>query len=267
MHRTLTLATVLLLALTVGCNSFTTTQKWAAGGAAVGAVAGATWANTGPSIISGTSGALIGAATGGLVGALVGDVIDEQDGSKKCADEFAKKDAEIAKLQEELRAAKAREAASAEELKTAQRKIDDLNGQIKNLTDELAKCKGSRIELTLLSDVLFEPGKARLSAAGRKALDDAAEKIQGSYGDKYVTVEGHTDTDPIRRSGWKDNWDLGAARSQAVLRYLISKGIDPKRSSAETFGQYQPVADNGSKDGKKKNRRAVIVIHTGWPRF
>lgn len=263
MHRTLTLAAVLLLALTMGC---TTVQKYAAGGAAVGAtVGGILGADHG--ILNAGEGALVGAATGGLVGALVGDQINERDGNRACTAKTAEKDAQISKLQEDLRAAKAREAACAEELKTAKRKIDDLNTQVANLTDELAKCKGSRVEMTLLSDVLFEPGKARLSSAGKKALDDAAAKIKDSYGDKYVTVEGHTDSDPIRASSWKDNWDLGAARSMAVLRYLISKGIDAKKASAETFGQNQPVAGNDTKAGKKQNRRAVIVIHTGWPKM
>jgi len=262
MHRTLTLATVMLLALTIGCSSWCNTKKYAAGGAAAGAIVGGIL-GADHGILNAGEGALVGAATGGLVGALVGDCMDHHD---KCKD-LADKDAQISKLQEEVRAAKAREQACAEELKTAQRKIEDLTGQIKNLTDELAKCKGSRIELTLLSDVLFEPGKARLTAAGKKALDDAASKIKDSYGDKFVTVEGHTDSDPIRASGWKDNWELGAARSTAVLRYLIDKGISAKGSSAETFGQYHPVADNDTKAGKKQNRRAVIVIHTGWPRF
>lgn len=263
MHRTLTLAAVLLLALTMGC---TTVQKWAAGGAVVGAtVGGILGADHG--ILNAGEGALVGAATGGLAGALVGDQINERNGRRTCTADLAAKDAEISKLQEDLRAAKAREAACAEELKTAKRKIEDLNTQVANLTDELAKCKGSRVEMTLLSDVLFEPGKARLSSGGRKALDDAAAKIKDSYGDKYVTVEGHTDSDPIRSSGWKDNWDLGSARSLAVLRYLVSKGIDPKKASAETFGQNQPVAGNDTKAGKKQNRRAVIVIHTGWPKM
>jgi len=250
----------MLLAFTMGC---TTVQKWAAGGAAVGAGVGAIMGAEKETLLNAGEGALVGAAAGGLAGALIGDYLDKG----KCNRALAAKDAEINRLQEELRACKRREDACQEELMTAQRKIDDLNTQVKNLTDELAKCKGSRIEMTLLSDVLFEPGKARLSAEGRKALDDAAAKIKDSYGDKFVTVEGHTDSDPIRHSGWKDNWELGAARSLAVLRYLVAHGVSAKMASAETFGEYHPVADNSTREGKRHNRRAVIVIHSGWPKM
>lgn len=261
LHRTLTLVMVLTLSLTMGC---TTVQKWAAGGAVLGAAAGGAWGSHGGGALNAGEGAAVGAAAGGLVGALIGDYMDNDD--LKFSEEIESRDAQIAKLQEENRALASKLQACEEELKTAQRKIADLQTQVANLTDELAKCKGSRVELTLLSDVLFAPGKARLTDGGRKALDDAVSKIKENHDGAYITVEGHTDSDPIRASGWKDNWDLGSARSMAVLRYLVDKGIDPAKASAETFSSYHPVADNGTKEGKKQNRRAVIVIHTGWPK-
>ena len=143
------------------------------------------------------------------------------------------------------------------------REIARLEGQVQRLTDELANCKGAHVEITLLADVLFASGSNVLTARGKEALDDAVDKIKAMGSDKFITIQGHTDTDPIRASNWKDNWDLGSARSLAVLRYLISKGVSPDRSAAMSFSQYQPV----SSTDKSKNRRAVIVIHTGWPRF
>lgn len=257
------LAMGLFVTTTMGC---TTVQKWMAGGAAVGGTVGGIWASNG-GILTAGEGIAVGAVTGATVGALVGD--QQEQGGKWQEVEKANrdKDASIGKSQEAERAALTKLQACGEDLKTCKRKNDDLAGQVANLTDELAKCKGARMEITLLSDVLFEPGKARLSAEGRKALDDAAAKIGEAYGDKFVTVEGHTDSDPIKTSGWKDNWDLGAARSMAVLRHLIKKGVEPQKASAATFSEYQPASDNGSKEGKKKNRRSVIVVHTGWPRF
>jgi chemotaxis protein MotB len=78
-------------------------------------------------------------------------------------------------------------------------------------------------------------------------------------------VEGHTDSDPIRHSGWKSNWELGAARSLTVLHYLADKaGVDPAMMSAATFSKYQPVAGNDNAQGKAQNRRAVIVIYNNW---
>lgn len=259
LHRTLTLAMVLTLSLAMGC---TTVQKWAAGGAVLGAAAGGAWGAHGGGALNAGEGAAVGAAAGGLLGALAGDYFSE----KEYNEELEKRDAEIAKLQEENRGLQSKLQAAEEELKVAKRKIADLQTQVDNLTDELAKCKGSRIELTLLADVLFSPGKARLTDEGRKALDGAIQKIKANHSGSYITVEGHTDSDPIRVSGWKDNWDLGSARALAVLRYLVDNGIDAGKSSAETFGSNHPVADNATKDGKKQNRRAVIVIHSGWPR-
>src|SRR5207247_10652801 len=97
MHRTLTLATVLLLALTMGC---TTVQKWAAGGAVVGATVGGIMGAEKETLLNAGEGALVGAATGGLVGALVGEYIEERNERDA--------DAEINGLHAEHRALKAK---------------------------------------------------------------------------------------------------------------------------------------------------------------
>ena len=76
-----------------------------------------------------------------------------------------------------------------------------------------------------------------------------------------IDIVGHTDTDPIKKSKWKDNWELSAQRSLAVVRYLISKGI-PKETILEVGrGESQPVASNSTESGKAKNRRVEIVEH------
>jgi chemotaxis protein MotB len=123
------------------------------------------------------------------------------------------------------------------------------------------------MEISLMTDVLFKPGSVILSDQGKKALDEAAKTIMEQHGDKFITVEGHTDSDQIKLSKWDSNWQLGSARSLAVLNYLLKQGVDPAKSSAATYGPYQPIASNDTKEDKAKNRRAVIVIYTGWPRF
>lgn len=255
--RTLALATVCLLTLTMSC---TTTQKWMAGGAVVGGTVGGVWAHNSGGYLNKYQGAAIGAATGAALGALVGDQLDEN----KTARLLEEKDQQIAALQRENSELKNQLQACRSDLEAANRRIRDLEDQIAKLQEELANCKGARVEMTLLADMLFEPGSARLSSRGREALNDAAQKIRDLGENEFVMVEGHTDSDPIRYSAnlWQDNWDLGAGRSMAVLRYLVSQGVDEKKIAASTYSYYHPVSED-----KAQNRRAVIAVHTGWPRY
>lgn len=77
-----------------------------------------------------------------------------------------------------------------------------------------------------------------------------------------VDVVGHTDSDPIKKSKWKDNWQLSAERALAVLRYLNSKGISSEKIRAVAAGSSRPVASNKSSSGKAQNRRVEIVVNT-----
>jgi chemotaxis protein MotB len=79
--------------------------------------------------------------------------------------------------------------------------------------------------LTVSSDVLFDSGKATLKPAARAALDKAASILKKEYSGQQIRVEGYTDPNPVRKSGWDDNWDLGSARANAVRKYLAEKGV------------------------------------------
>lgn len=256
--RMLALAMVSLLSLTMSC---TTVQKYAAGGAAVGATVGGIWGSNGGGLLNAGEGAGIGAAAGGLVGALVGDGI-QQNEIKSMLDE---KDQQIAALQTENGQLKTQLQACNSDLEAANRRISDLEGTIAQLQDELAKCKGARVEMTLLADLLFEPGSARLSSQGKEALNEAAAKLKEIGENEFVMIEGHTDSQPIKYSSnlWKDNWDLGAGRAMSVLRYLISQGVAESKLGAATYSYQHPVSESDM----AQNRRAVIVVHTGWPRY
>lgn len=115
--------------------------------------------------------------------------------------------------------------------------------------------------LTFVAEVLFSPGKADLRKDSFERLGKVATVLKKTVPDLNVGVEGHTDSDPIKRSGWKSNWELSSGRALSVLHYLIDKQkVDPKRLSATGFGEYHPVASNVTKAGKSKNRRVEIVI-------
>ncbi|MDD2703243.1 MAG: OmpA family protein, partial [Candidatus Omnitrophica bacterium] len=109
--------------------------------------------------------------------------------------------------------------------------------------------------------ILYDSGNAKLRPEAYMALDKVAEVLKGGVPDSNIGIEGHTDDQPIKYSSWKSNWELSAARALGVLHYLIDKGgIVPARLSVSAFGEYQPVAPNGTKEGSQLNRRVEIVI-------
>ncbi len=108
----------------------------------------------------------------------------------------------------------------------------------------------------LASDVLFDSGKAILKSSAKSRLNSIASTIKQKYSGKEIGVVGHTDTDPIRKSKWKDNWELSCERALAVTRYLISQGIPAKQLAASGRSQYHPVGSS-----KSQNRRVEIVVH------
>ena len=78
--------------------------------------------------------------------------------------------------------------------------------------------------------------------------------------DPVKIIEGHTDNQPIKRSGWKSNWELSTARALSVLHYLSEKSVAEPRLAATGYGEYKPVATNDAREGRQKNRRVEIVI-------
>jgi chemotaxis protein MotB len=118
------------------------------------------------------------------------------------------------------------------------------------------------ITVTLQNTVLFASGKATLIKATINELDHIRSVIQDRYRGMKIDVVGHTDSDPIKKSKWKDNWQLSSERALAVLRYLNSKGITDKQIRAVAAGSSRPVASNKTSSGKAQNRRVEIVVHT-----
>jgi flagellar motor protein MotB len=112
------------------------------------------------------------------------------------------------------------------------------------------------------SDVLFEPGKATLTAGGVTKLDHIIATLKSRYAGMTVRVYGYTDADPIRktRNLWTDNLDLSANRAMAVTRHLREKGINAEHIETVAMGETHPVAPNSSSANKARNRRVDIVV-------
>ena len=114
--------------------------------------------------------------------------------------------------------------------------------------------------ITFVSEVLFDSGKAKLRKDSYSKLGKVADVLNTTVADLNVGIEGHTDNQPIKRSGWKSNWELSTARALSVLHYLSDKSVAEARLEAIGYGEYRPVAPNDSREGRQKNRRVEIVI-------
>lgn len=117
----------------------------------------------------------------------------------------------------------------------------------------------------LVDQLEFDSGEATIKPEGIKVLDKVSEAI-GDVSNKQVKVEGHTDNVPIGPTlsqTYPSNWELSRARADEVVRYLVEKsGIDPNALSAVGQAETQPIASNGTEDGRQKNRRVEILVYS-----
>ena len=161
----------------------------------------------------------------------------------------------------------------ADQLSQSQATIDDLTNKIEQQKQTPAQATGfgdgydvafdaaaGTITVTLPNAILFSAGKASLKQATSNELDHIQSVLQSKYAGKQVDVVGHTDSDPIKKSKWKDNWELSAQRSLSVVRYLIDRGVPKDAIRAVGCGAARPVASNSTASGKAKNRRVEIVV-------
>ena len=115
------------------------------------------------------------------------------------------------------------------------------------------------------SEVLFSTGKSEMNDAGKQELD----KLAGALVDLekeippeipwVMRVDGHTDKRPIQNST-KSNWELSAERAISVVKYLVTKGISPKRLVAAGFAEFQPIDPGDSEDALRRNRRIELKL-------
>ncbi|MBC2713265.1 MAG: OmpA family protein [Desulfosarcina sp.] len=104
------------------------------------------------------------------------------------------------------------------------------------------------------NDIKFEVAKADIQPSSYEILDKFAAAL-GANPQLKVVVEGHTDSTGARSF----NMDLSQRRAQAMVDYLVGKGVSPSRLSAKGYGPDRPIADNGTKLGRSKNRRVQFT--------
>ncbi len=141
--------------------------------------------------------------------------------------------------------------------------IDELNQSLARMRADSDKHKGADGWITtptfdmisIPGEVLFASGKASLSRQGRSAIARLASDIRARYADRDIYVFGHTDNEPIRKSKWKDNWELGAARALSTVQELGKLGVPRNSLIQANCGQYRPKSSNSSKRSRIQNRR------------
>lgn len=119
---------------------------------------------------------------------------------------------------------------------------------------------GGMVMTSLPSQVLFAPGQAKLKGAATGDLKRIVSQINANFPGRDVYIIGHTDSDPIRKSNWRDNLDLSLQRSAAVARFLTKQGFSPKRVIAAGCGEHRPIASNATSKGKAANRRVEFWV-------
>lgn len=110
------------------------------------------------------------------------------------------------------------------------------------------------VTVRIPGDVLFASGKADLKSASKTTLKKIANVLETDYSGQTIRVEGYTDSDPIKKSKWKDNMELSIARASAVQSYLQQQGVPAGQMQVVGFGAAKPQAT------KAKSRRVEIVV-------
>ncbi len=119
-----------------------------------------------------------------------------------------------------------------------------------------------KLTLTMVEAILFDSGKAEVKQEGRDALQKVADVLKTIEGQEIV-VAGYTDNVQIGErlaKVYPSNWELSAARAISVVKILVADGVNPENISAAGYGEYRPVADNDTTEGRAQNRRMEIIL-------
>lgn len=181
-------------------------------------------------------------------------------GNKKL---LVEKDNEIIKLQGEV-GRLSNEVVVEEE--RANKLDHDLKSALSDLEETELICMEEREgceRITISDAATFSSGATALTRQGKEIID-RIWAVLDEYPDRGILIEGHTDNEPIAqkfRDRFQSNWDLSVARALSVLHYVAAtKSTDMSRIGVIGYGEYRPIEENSTPEGRKKNRRVVITI-------
>ena len=191
---------------------------------------------------------------------------------------------QMAALQEALNAAEAKDKDSqarisdlgarlnvvlARQVQELQRYRSDFFGRLRELLQDRKDIRVVGDRFVFQSEVLFPSGQATMTLEGLAAMDQLAaaivelERTIPKEIDWALQVDGHTDVRPIASPQFPSNWELSSARATSVVKYLINRGVSPKRLVAAGYGEFQPLEDGASDDTLRRNRRIELKLTNG----
>ncbi len=138
----------------------------------------------------------------------------------------------------------------------------EMRSELESRDVTISKLQG-KLTVNILDRVMFDSGEAVLKPDGEAVMLKIAAILK-EHPQLTIHVIGHTDNVPIRsnaQSKFASNWELSAARALAAVHFLTERaGVDPHRVGAVGYGEFRPVADNSTPEGRAKNRRIAITI-------
>ena len=195
------------------------------------------------------------------------DLLVKEDELNNLSLSLSDKETELNKSQRELN----KRSRKVEELEKIINQKDSLVSVMKNkISKALTGLEGDgltieqrngKIYISLEEDLLFASGQYEVNQSGKNALDKLSAAL-ASQNNIEILVEGHTDDVPIKSSKLvKDNWDLSVMRATAVVRILLNNDkLNPLKLTAAGRGEYNPIANNETAQGKKMNRRIEMIL-------
>ncbi len=156
----------------------------------------------------------------------------------------------------------AREARLAQLKSTYDKLVDNMEEEISRGEITISELQG-KLTVNMVERILFDSGKADIKKNGLAVLKRVGDVLKEAS-DKDIRVEGHTDNVPISsrlKDVFPSNWELSTARATNVVRFLQKDvGISGSALAACGYGEFRPVADNATAEGRAQNRRIQIVL-------
>ncbi len=135
---------------------------------------------------------------------------------------------------------------------------DEMRADLESKDVTISKLQG-KLTVNILDRIMYNSGEAILQPGGEAVMLKIAALL-AQHPELKIHVIGHTDNVPIR-SRFASNWELSMARALAAVHFLTEKaGVDPRRAGAVGYGEYRPIADNATPEGRARNRRIAITI-------
>jgi chemotaxis protein MotB len=154
----------------------------------------------------------------------------------------------------------------AKQVQELQRYRSDFFGRLRELLRDRKDIRVVGDRFVFESEVLFASGQATLTVEGLASIDQLAtaiielERSIPREIDWALQVDGHTDIRPISSALFPSNWELSSARATTVVKYLISRGVPPRRLVAAGYGEFQPLEDGATEDVLRRNRRIELKL-------